>query len=136
MSAGLRGTDEEGTLHAGAFHAKDLRHEQVEQAAGGGIGIRWISEKPEGRYKHPALAIGTLHRDGHRLVNPADHQPGADSALEIHEITAGDHELRDHAVESLVDERSPGNGAEASRTPEPGEGRGPIPAPQRAVAVL
>ena len=101
----------------------------------GRVDSRRVAEHPEGRNQHPAFAIAAFDRQRHRLVNPTDDDPSVHPALEIHEIAAGDDELRDHAVEGFIDEGTAWNFTEAPAAFQPCEGGSPVAAPQGSVAV-
>ncbi|MGZ8349491.1 MAG: hypothetical protein ACXWU2_05635 [Allosphingosinicella sp.] len=96
--------------------------------------LRRIAQHSARRGDQPALAVIPLDRDGHRLVDPADHQAGMHPGLDVEEIATGDHVARDHAVERLVERRAARHVPERSAPLGPGERRGPIATPGGAVA--
>ena len=62
------------------------------------IGQGLVLEQPKSRGDEAAAAVGALDAERHRLVDPADDQAGKDAGLEVKEVTAGNHVIRQHPV--------------------------------------
>ena len=98
------------TLEPKPFRAPTPPHRDddhaIQQARGGGIRAWGVAQRPERGNDDPTKPIIALDAQGCRPVHPADDKAGVHAGLEIQEIAALDHVLRNDAIKCSIDQRT------------------------------